>query len=232
MLSSLPQNIIEYLINELPPFTGVLIIRTDDEGKVIDFHGPHKEYLRAKPEIGKPIHEYVPALYSMIPPLISPMVLNKIKSNNTVYADIHLVEADQNEYWVFFVDQEGANIMPYLKNADLLVSDASSSVFEFLAMDRPIVLLTNPEREKCTHYDPNGLEWRWRDLAEEVFDETELEAAIQRALKNPDKFTEKRNMYADKLFGELRQGMTGANIKIKIDELFLEQDDHKLKSVS
>lgn len=105
MLSRLPQDIIKYLIDELPPFTGILIIKTDEEGNVIDFYGPHNEYLREKPEIGKPIHEYVPALYSMIPPLISPMVLNKIKSNNSVYTDIHLVEAEHDEYWIFFVDQ-------------------------------------------------------------------------------------------------------------------------------
>ena len=105
MLSSLPRNIIEYLINELPPFTGVLIIKTDDKGKIIGFHGPHKEYLRTKPEIGKPVHEYVPSLYAMIPPHISPMILNKILSNSAVYADIHLVEANQNEYWIFLVDQ-------------------------------------------------------------------------------------------------------------------------------
>ena len=105
MLTSLPHNIIEYLINELPPFTGVLIIKTDDKGKIIGFHGPHKEYLRTKPEIGKPVHEYVPALYAMIPPHISPMILNKVLSNSAVYADIHLVEANQNEYWIFLVDQ-------------------------------------------------------------------------------------------------------------------------------
>lgn len=105
MLNSLPKDIIKYLVNELPPFTGILILKIDTEGNIIDFHGPHKEYLRNMPEIGKPIHEYVPALYSMIPPLISPMILNKIKSNNTVYADIHIVATEQDEHWVFFVDQ-------------------------------------------------------------------------------------------------------------------------------
>ena len=105
MLNTLPKDIIKYLIDELPPFTGILIIKTDEEGSIIDFYGPHKKYLIDIPEIGKPIHEHVPALYSMIPPLISPMVLNKIKSNNSVYADIHLIETEQDGYWIFFVDQ-------------------------------------------------------------------------------------------------------------------------------
>ncbi len=105
MLQNLPQEIIKYLIDELPPFTGVLIIKTNEDGNIIDLYGPHKEYLREKPEIGKPIHEYIPALFSMIPPLVSPMILNKIQSNSTVYADIHLVETEHNEYWIFLVDQ-------------------------------------------------------------------------------------------------------------------------------
>lgn len=68
MLSSLPHSIIVYLINELPPYTGILLIKTNSKGEIIDFHGPYKDYLRSEPEKGKPIHEYVPALYAMIPP--------------------------------------------------------------------------------------------------------------------------------------------------------------------
>ncbi len=105
MLNDLPKDIIEYLITELPPFTGVLIIRTDSEGNIIDHHGPHKEYLRLVPKVGKLIHEHVPALFSMVPPLVSPMVLHNIQSNTDVYADIHIVEANEDEYWIFFVDQ-------------------------------------------------------------------------------------------------------------------------------
>ncbi len=105
MLRNLPHHTIKYLVDELPPFTGILLIKTNEQGNIIDFHGPHKKYLRSKPEIGKPIHEYVPALFSMIPPTISPMVLNRIQSNSNVYTDIHMVESTQNEFIVFIVDQ-------------------------------------------------------------------------------------------------------------------------------
>jgi signal transduction histidine kinase len=135
MLNNLPQNIINYLVNELPPFTGILIIRTDANGQIIDFHGPHNEYLRSKPETGKSIHEYVPALFAMIPTSESPIVLNKIKSNNSVYADIHIIETGLDEYWMFFVDQnhqvEGIREIlqlmnqSNLKNETVLSSDNS-----------------------------------------------------------------------------------------------------------
>ena len=134
MLNELPKNIIEYLITELPPFTGVLIIRSDSEGNIIDHHGPHKEYLRLKPKAGKLIHEYVPALFSMVPPLVSPMVLQNIQSNTDVYADIHIVEADENEYWIFFVDQsnqvEGIRNIIQKINENRLREETSNTFLE------------------------------------------------------------------------------------------------------
>ena len=105
MLKNLPENIIRYVIEELPPYTGILIFKTDSESNIISYHGPHKEYLRDTPQIGEAIHNYIPALHSMIPPLISPMVLNKIQLHNSVYSDIHIMEGDENEYWVFLIDQ-------------------------------------------------------------------------------------------------------------------------------
>jgi len=106
MLSKLPLEITEYLVDKLPPYTGVLIIKCDSEGKIIDFHGPHKEYLAAEPKKGEAVHNFVPALFSMVPPLISPMVLHKVKAGTEIHADIHLVNTSENENWIFFVDQE------------------------------------------------------------------------------------------------------------------------------
>ena len=39
-----------------------------------------------------------------------------------------------------------ADVVPACSPGDVLVSDASSIIFEFLALDRPIVLVTNPRR--------------------------------------------------------------------------------------
>ena len=128
MLNNLPKEVLIYLINELPPFTGVLIVNTDSEGKIIHYHGPYKEYLRAEPETGKQIHEYVPALFSMIPPLISPMVLNTIKCESSTYADIHIVDADDS-YFIFFVDQnhivEGIQDVLQKMNEDKLAVESA-----------------------------------------------------------------------------------------------------------
>ncbi len=105
MLSNLPNKIIKYLIDKLPPYSGILMIKTNKDGSIIDFYGPHKYYLPTEPEIGKHIHEYIPALFSMMIPNTLPIVLNNIQLNNSLYADIHIVNTSTDEFWIFIVDQ-------------------------------------------------------------------------------------------------------------------------------
>lgn len=108
MLNNLPHNIIRYLVEELPPYTGVLIFKTNEDGLITDFHGPWKDYFKKKPVINKNIHEIIPALFSMIPPLISPMILNHIQLLPNNYTDIHIIEGEDDNYWVFIVNQSRA----------------------------------------------------------------------------------------------------------------------------
>jgi len=116
MLNNLPNNIVKYLVDELPPYTGLLIFKTDTQSNIIDFHGPYNVYFEEKPEINKPLHDYILALHSMIPPLVSPMCLKKIQLNNSAYVDIHILDED-NEYWIILVDQsrETENIRDILQ---------------------------------------------------------------------------------------------------------------------
>ena len=105
MLENLSKNIIKYLVDELPPFTGIFMVQTNAEGKIMGYYGPYQDYISRVPLVGGFLHDYCPALFSMIPPLINPMVLENIKTIDEVYADIHIVESNENEYWVFFINQ-------------------------------------------------------------------------------------------------------------------------------
>ncbi|PLX02039.1 MAG: hypothetical protein C0595_12730 [Marinilabiliales bacterium] len=105
MLKNLPKEIVKYLVEELPPFTGLLLVKTDENGIVRGYYGQYLDYFTEEPKVGNSIHDYSPALFSMIPPLVSPMVLNNIKSTTQNYADIHIIESSVNDYWVIFMDQ-------------------------------------------------------------------------------------------------------------------------------
>lgn len=108
---------------------------------------------------------------------------------------------------VFLVDDPAADLIPYLQAADLLVSDASSAALIYLALDRPIVLVTNPDAAKDpARYDPQGPEWTWRDMGEEVFDVATLPAAVTRGLDDPGARRERRQHYRNLLFGDRTDG--------------------------
>ncbi|MCG8360324.1 MAG: CDP-glycerol glycerophosphotransferase family protein [Kiloniellales bacterium] len=127
----------------------------------------------------------------------------------------------RREPGLFLVSDSGADIMPYLKNADLLISDVSSVAYAYLAMDRPIILLSHPERARDPHYHPDGLEWQWRDLGEELSDVADLPDAVARALDAPGRHAEKRARYRTLLFGDLTDGKAAERIAARIDELDL-----------
>lgn len=105
-----------------------------------------------------------------------------------------------------------ADVVPYLLASDALVSDASSVIFEFLALDRPVVLITNPRRAADPAWAPDDIVWRWRDLGDEIHDVRELPAAVAEALRHPDRHAERRRAYADVLFGRFTDGRSHQRI--------------------
>ncbi|OUR79033.1 hypothetical protein A9Q83_05470 [Alphaproteobacteria bacterium 46_93_T64] len=121
----------------------------------------------------------------------------KLKEIEKLFPNVHLV------------DDAGADVVPLLKRADLLVSDVSSVMFQFLALDRPIVAINNPDRFKVKEYDPVGIEWRWRDMAVEIGDMAILGTTINECLSNPSLKSAERALYRASLFGSLTDGKTG-----------------------
>ena len=113
---------------------------------------------------------------------------------------------------VHFVEPLDADVMPYLKNADVLVSDVSSVTYLFLAMDRPIVLLTNPKAVNSPARDPDGIEWTHRDVGEHIADIQGLAFSVDRALNDPTWGAEPRAHCRDYLFGDLTDGKAAQRI--------------------
>jgi hypothetical protein len=107
---------------------------------------------------------------------------------------------------VYLVEDTHADVMPYLLASHVLLSDASSVVFEFLALDRPIVLMTNPRHRADPAWLDDDIVWRWRDLGHEIGDAGELPAAVAAALGDPGARGERRRSYAQTLFGRFTDG--------------------------
>jgi CDP-glycerol glycerophosphotransferase (TagB/SpsB family) len=120
------------------------------------------------------------------------------------------------ERGVLLVDDTHADVVPYMLASDVLVSDASSVIFEFLALDRPIVLVTNPRHRADPAYAPDDIVWRWRDVGDEVHEAGDLGCAVASALAMPSRRAERRRAYAQLLFGPFTDGENHVRVAEKI----------------
>jgi CDP-glycerol glycerophosphotransferase (TagB/SpsB family) len=110
------------------------------------------------------------------------------------HEDIHLV-ADAND-----------DVMPYLRAADVLITDASSVQLYYLALDRPMILINNPDRFDCEYFDPRGFEWTWRDMGTQIENMEELPKAVNAALSDSRLNSDRRAHYRKLLFDDLTDG--------------------------
>ena len=118
---------------------------------------------------------------------------------------------------VVLVEQAATDIQPWLVAADLLVTDVSSVMFFYLALDRPLVLLSSPLRHASRErLDPDGPEWRWRHIGEEAEDPAAIPATIARALAEPGARADARHACLVEMFGASRDGRAGERLAERI----------------
>ncbi len=98
---------------------------------------------------------------------------------------------------------EAMDLTPSLVAADVVISDVSSAYMEAMALNRPVVLVNNPLREKFPAYDPSDIEYAWRDVGVEVETRGEIMDAVQHCLQNPHDREERRKHYGPKLVGPI-----------------------------
>lgn len=118
------------------------------------------------------------------------------------------------------VNDAAADIMPFVAACDLMVTDVSSVMFFAVAIDRPLVLLSNPARhDHPDRFDPEGPEWRWRSVGEEVEDGADVATAITRALADHTRHSDMRRACRDDMLGDLTDGRAGERLAQRIAAL-------------
>lgn len=87
------------------------------------------------------------------------------------------------------------------RRADLYVCDNSSTIFEFAALGRPVVLLNAPGYRRDVEH---GLRfWSESDVGINVDDPNELPYAIKRALRDPSYVARRRAAAVDRVYDRL-----------------------------
>lgn len=94
-----------------------------------------------------------------------------------------------------------ADACPFLAAADAMVSDHSSIAFEYMLLDRPIVVIDCPELLVRAAVSEDKVR-RLRCAADVVQDADEMIGALVQALKDPDRLTAERRRIARELFHE------------------------------
>ncbi|MCP3915893.1 MAG: CDP-glycerol--poly(glycerophosphate) glycerophosphotransferase [bacterium] len=120
---------------------------------------------------------------------------------------------------VFIVPPEEFNPNPYFSAADLLISDASSVLFEFAATGKPVVwcdffkLRLNyrgPFRYRLERRMDHAIE-RYADICAHAGSYKELGRVVREELVRPESFAEKRREYTQRLIGPT-DGCTGERV--------------------
>jgi hypothetical protein len=93
---------------------------------------------------------------------------------------------------------QGFDASPYLFAADALVTDHSSVGFEFMLLDRPIVVVHSPELLISAKVNPSKIAALWS--AADVVNASETGAGVRRALAEPTRHSVRRRQIADELF--------------------------------
>lgn len=128
-------------------------------------------------------------------------------------------DAAQRDPNLHLIEDADRDVIPFLRAADVLVTDASSVQMEYLALDRPMVLINNPQRFGCKGFDPAGFEWSWRDMGEEVEGTEGLAEAVADSLADPARRAPQRARYRQLLFGNLTDGRTAERLAAQVDGL-------------
>jgi CDP-glycerol glycerophosphotransferase (TagB/SpsB family) len=94
---------------------------------------------------------------------------------------------------------EGPDVSPYLAAADAMVTDHSSAGFEYLVLDRPLLVYDAPDLARAARINPDKIA-RLRSAADVVHTPEALVQAAAGALRDPGRLSRERRRVAEEMF--------------------------------
>jgi hypothetical protein len=111
---------------------------------------------------------------------------------------------------------EGPDASPFLAAADIMVTDHSSVGFEFLALDRPLIVFDAPDLAAAARINPEKIALL-RTAAVVVADPVRLAAAAAAELREPARLSAQRRQVASRIFHD--PGRATSRALTLVDEL-------------
>jgi CDP-glycerol glycerophosphotransferase (TagB/SpsB family) len=104
---------------------------------------------------------------------------------------------------VYVATIDDVSLLPFMKDADLLLSEASSTLFEFVALDKP-VLVCDFYKLKWSYRGPFKYRFEkrfgqdnviYKDIGAHAYSYPELRKLLEQQLDNPGQYKEQRRLY-------------------------------------
>ncbi|MFA8433514.1 MAG: CDP-glycerol glycerophosphotransferase family protein [Marinifilaceae bacterium] len=124
-------------------------------------------------------------------------------------AQRHLLEVWKTYPNVYVAGFEDFSLVPFLAVADLMISDESSAIFEFAALNKPVICNRFIKlrwsyrlfgKRKLKKRMDSAMD-RFRDVGENVWKYRHLKAIVEQELSNPKTHEEKRKEYTREIIG-------------------------------
>lgn len=142
-----------------------------------------------------------------------------------------VLELAKDQENIFIIPPEEYNILPWLAFTDLLVSDISSALFEFLVLDRPIVQTDFYSLKLRHHLFPKRIRKRLDldrageiDFMQKVKDPKSVIPVVLKELERPARLSDKRKAGIEKFLYKA-DGQASVRLLDAIEEKLFERVD-------
>ncbi len=141
------------------------------------------------------------------------------------YARQRLILKHWNQYHnVYLAKADEFNLVPFMAVADVMITDESSAMFEFTALDKPVICYRNVKLRLSYLLNKNKLKRRmdpfiaqFNSYFRNVYTYSELRPFIDECIANPDADKEKRKEITDKLVGKTDGNVCQRIVKTLLD---------------
>ena len=118
------------------------------------------------------------------------------------------------------VDDPEASIADSFAEADILVADRSSLLFEYMVLDRPILLYSSDARVEHWDYNPQAPGNAWRDIGMEFSDDSSFLALLRDVRRNHQELCrEPQARRTQQLYGDFRDGCSVQRVAAAIAQV-------------
>ncbi|HOE90919.1 MAG TPA: CDP-glycerol glycerophosphotransferase family protein [Candidatus Cloacimonadota bacterium] len=150
------------------------------------------------PYLTEPIRNYIPDYLNLI------VKLHGVTPDNIRDAFKKIASTTKN---VFL--NEDYDITECFVASDVMISDVSSVVYEFLSLGKPVLLFDSPKQQDYQNYSPEDIEYKYRNVGHRFSSPTSIPELLFRSL------TEKRDEKIDSIadgFVSVRDGSSARRV--------------------